>query len=84
MLFLLVSFVLSQQSFLPDPSATPHPSRTPFPTSVSGAPNIYVVWGSGIGAVAVIAASVSILCLKKDQHHGFANTAQILLEKNDI
>ena len=68
----------------PEPTQTPNPTESPLPTAKSGAPSAAAIWGSALGAVGTIALCVSILCFKKDPESGFANTAQILLEKNNI
>lgn len=83
---LLLSFALSVKRGLldsnPVPTSTPH--ATPHPTAISGTPSLPVIFSCSIGAVCFIALCVSFLCFRKEQQQGFAQSAQILLEKNDI
>ena len=84
MFFFLFSLLFLRNTDLPEPTATARPTETPWATAKSGSPKTAVIWGSAVGAVSIIAASVSILCFKKDKNNGFTSTAQILLEKNDF
>lgn len=69
-------------TYNPSPTVAPHPTAQP--TAKSGAPSLPTVFGCTIGAICFIALCVSFLCFRKEQQQGFAQSAQILLEKNDI
>ncbi|OHT09696.1 hypothetical protein TRFO_21318 [Tritrichomonas foetus] len=86
MFFLFFSLIYSYHFLddLPDPTQTAIPTKSAYATAKSGAPSKGIIWGVAIACVATVVASVSILCIKKEQQTGFANTAQILLEKNEI
>ncbi|KAK8894019.1 hypothetical protein M9Y10_022451 [Tritrichomonas musculus] len=81
---LILSLILIKAKDEPASNPAPTLDFTPHPTSKSGIPTLPTIFGCTIGAICFIALCVSFLCFRKEQQQGFAQSAQILLEKNDI
>lgn len=83
-LFLAFAVRVKRDDPFTNPAPTIAPRPTAQPTAVSGVPSLPVIFCCTFGAICFIALCVSYLCFKKEQQQGFAQSAQILLEKNDI